>query len=104
MMQGTPSRISEANRARSYDTRQPRAASPTALSGPNPKVTIDRFAIMPLLACGFALIVSPLSDYLMPTDYHSKMNGAASLVPRFFWPFMAAISILLIVQHRSRFG
>jgi exopolysaccharide production protein ExoQ len=104
MMQGTPSRISEANRARSYDTRQSRGASPTALSGPNPKTMIDRFAIMPLLACGFALIGSPLSGYFMPTDYHSKMNGDASLVPRLFWPFMAAISILLIVQHRSRFG
>ena len=104
MMQGTPSRASEANRARNYNTHQSRAASTTALSGPNPKAMFDRFAIMPFLACSFALIISPLSGYITPGNHHAERLGEASLAPRLFWPVMAATSILLIVQHRSRFA
>jgi O-antigen ligase len=74
------------------------------LSYPNPKAIIDRFTIMPLLACGFALIVAPLLGYFTPTNDHALANAEASLAPRLFWPVMAAISLLLIVQHRSRFA
>jgi exopolysaccharide production protein ExoQ len=94
-------RISEANRARSYQTG---AASRAALSGPNPKALIDRFAILPILACVFAVVASPLLAHFTPLDRNAIYNGGARLENRLFWPVMAAISLLLVVQHRSRFG
>jgi exopolysaccharide production protein ExoQ len=95
-------RISEANRDWRYDTRQSRGASRTALSGPTPKAMIDRFAIVPILACVFALIVSPLLEYFTPVDRQATYNGVASLEPRIFWPAMAVISVVLAIQNRSR--
>ena len=91
-------RISAANRARSYDTRQNRGASRTALSGQTPKAMIDKCAIVPILVCVFATIVSPLeySIFNLP-PYETRLDT------RIFWPVMAAISIVLAVQHRSRF-
>jgi exopolysaccharide production protein ExoQ len=91
------SRISEANRVRSYDARQSRGASRTALSGP--KAMIDKFAIVPISACLFALIVFPLSIFFTFTDPQS-LEGRPET--RIFWPAMAAISALLAVQNRSR--
>jgi exopolysaccharide production protein ExoQ len=90
-------RISETNRARSYDTRQNRGASRTALSRPTPKAMIDKFAIIPILVCVFVTIVSPLeyAVFAVPTT-------ETRLDTRIFWPVMAAISIALAVQHRSR--
>src|SRR5579859_1942370 len=96
MMPNTPSRISKANRFRK--------ASPTAFSYPNPKVIIDRFTIMPLLACGFALMVAPLSGYFLPGNSQGIANADPSLAPRLFWPIMAASSVLLVVEHRRRFA
>ena len=94
------SRISETNRARSYDTRQNRGASRTALSGPTPKGTIDKFAILPILACVFATIVSALEYTIFaepdPTTLQTRLDS------RIFWPAMAAISVVLAVQYRSR--
>jgi exopolysaccharide production protein ExoQ len=63
---------------------------------------IDKFAILPILACVFALIVSPLLNHLTPLDRQAIYNGEARLENRFFWPAIAAISILLAVQHNSR--
>ncbi len=83
--------------------RQTRDAPATALGLPNPKAIIDRFAIVPLLACVFALIVSPLLDYFTPLDRNAIYNGHSSLINRLFWPVMAAIAILLIVKHHVRF-
>jgi exopolysaccharide production protein ExoQ len=97
MMQGTHPLISETNLARSYDTRQNRGASRTALSGPTPKGTIDKFSILPILACVFSTIVSPL-EYII---FHLPAD-ATRLDTRVFWPVMAAISVVLAVQHRSR--
>jgi exopolysaccharide production protein ExoQ len=97
------SRILEANRTRIYDARQNRSARRIALSGhPAPKAIIDKCAIVPLLACVFALIVSPLFGYFTPLDRHVIYNGAARLEPRIFWPVMAAISVMLALQNRSR--
>src|SRR5271156_5517305 len=97
------SRILEANRTRIYDTRQNRSARRIALSGHlAPKAIIDKCAIVPLLACVFALIVSPIFEYFTPLDRQVIYNGAARLEPRIFWPVMAAISVMLAVQNRSR--
>lgn len=91
------SRISETNRARGYDTRQSRRASRAALSGPTPKGTIDKYTIMPILACVFATIVSPLEYTIfdIPTT-------ETRLDTRIFWPVMAAISVVLALQQYSR--
>jgi exopolysaccharide production protein ExoQ len=96
-------RISEANRARSYDARQNRGSSRNALSGPNPKAILDKFAIVPILACVFALIVSPILSFLNPPSAGAVLNGTdADLNNRFFWPAIAAISVFLAVRHGSR--
>lgn len=56
---------------------------------------LDRYAIAPISAIVFALIVSPLYlnfQYPVETDYLAK----------FFWPAMAAISVMFAVGDRSR--
>jgi exopolysaccharide production protein ExoQ len=65
---------------------------------------IDKCAIIPITVCFYALILSPLLNYFIPLDHQALRNGDAHLDNRFFWPVMAAISTLLAVQHRSRFG
>jgi len=106
MSQGMHSRISEMNRVRSYDTRQSRGALRTALSGPTPKAMIDKFAILPISACVFALVVSPLLDFFtdLQTRQIATLAAEASPENRIFWPAVAAISVILAVQNRSRLG
>lgn len=58
---------------------------------------IDKFAIVPILACVFALIVSPLLLF-----YTSDSGIEQRPENRIFWPAMAAISVVLAVQNRSR--
>jgi exopolysaccharide production protein ExoQ len=102
MSQGLHPRISEVNRARSYDIRQNRGASRAALIGPTPKGTIDKSVLLVILASIFALIVSPLLNYYTPLDRQAIYNGAARPENRIFWPAMAVISILLAVQNHYR--
>jgi exopolysaccharide production protein ExoQ len=101
MSQGIHSRTTQANRARRYDTRQSRGASRTALRGPNPIAMIDKFAILPISACAFALIVSPLIGYVNNLGVRAHSLDADP-VTRIFWPAMAAISVALVAQNRSR--
>jgi exopolysaccharide production protein ExoQ len=58
---------------------------------------IDKFAILPILACVFAAIVSPLEYTILGVS-----TTEARLDTRIFWPFMAATSVVLAVQHRYR--
>src|SRR5262249_21747634 len=44
----------------------------------------------------------PLLSYFTPLDREAIYNGAARVEPRIFWPVMAAISVILAVQNRSR--
>jgi exopolysaccharide production protein ExoQ len=60
---------------------------------------IDKFAIVPISACVFALIVAPLLIFFSPPD---PQTLAARPETRIFWPAMAAISVVLAVQNRSR--
>jgi exopolysaccharide production protein ExoQ len=92
--------LSEAGRARNYDARQNRRASP--LSGPTPKAMIDKFAVIPILGCLFSVIVFPLFDLLNPPSQVMLTGADPRLENRIFWPAMAAISIFLAVRHRSR--
>jgi exopolysaccharide production protein ExoQ len=60
---------------------------------------IDKYAIVVLSACTFALIAFPLLLFFTDSDIHT-LEGR--LEPRIFWPAMAAISVILAVQNRSR--
>jgi len=60
---------------------------------------IDKFAIVPIAACFFALIVFPLLFFFTPDDIHA-LEGRPET--RIFWPAMAAISVFFTVQNRSR--
>jgi exopolysaccharide production protein ExoQ len=103
MSQGIYYPASQTSRVRRHDTRQSRGAS--ALSGPTPKRMIDKFTILPISACVFALIVYPLLLFLSDSHtLHQAIQAAdARPEPRFFWPATAAISVLLTVQNSSRF-
>jgi exopolysaccharide production protein ExoQ len=82
------------------------AASNTFLMGQNPSMgqpksstpMIDKCAIVPISACVFALIVSPLLLFFTPVQ--SVMESRPE--PRIFWPAIAAISVGLALQNRSR--
>src|SRR6516162_1683766 len=62
---------------------------------------IDTCAIVPILACVFALIVSPLVIFATHSDFQALEARPEN---RIFWPAMAAISVVLAVQNRSRLG
>jgi O-antigen ligase len=104
MSQGMHSRISVTNRVRSYDTRQSRSASRAALGGPTPKAIIDNFALLPIVAYFYSLIVSHLWPFLTQSGDATGENTSADarLDTRIFWPAMALISIIVVVQNRSR--
>src|SRR3954453_3416546 len=69
----------------------------------SPARMLDKYAIVPILACIFALIVSPLLGFFNPLDSQAVLNGnSASLDSRIFWPAVAAISILLAIHNSSR--
>ena len=66
-------------------------------SGPKRKAIIDKFAIVPVLVCIFAAIISPLEYMIFNLNpYDTRLDT------RIFWPVMAAVSIVLAAQNRSR--
>src|SRR4051794_22620519 len=67
------------------------------IGGPIPKAIIDRFTILPILACVFSVIISPLEYTIF-----SIPEAETRLDTRVFWPSMAAISVVLALQYRSR--
>ena len=77
--------------------RAPKPARGARAARPKRRAIIDKFAIVPVLVCIFAAIISPL-EYLIfdlnPLD--------TRLDTRIFWPVMAAVSIILAAQNRSR--
>lgn len=86
---------SEKNRARSFGTRRSRGASTAPLSRSKPM--IDRFAFIPILACIFATIISPLEYTLLKLPpYEDRIDT------KIFWPVMAAISVISALRHQSR--
>src|SRR5262249_24451209 len=60
---------------------------------------IDKFAVVPISACIFALIVAPLLLFFIPPDPQAI---DARPEHRLFWPSMASISVVLVLQNRSR--
>jgi exopolysaccharide production protein ExoQ len=61
---------------------------------------IDKFAIVPISACVFALIVAPLLLFVTPPDQALEARPEN----RLFWPVMAVISVVLALQNRARLG
>src|SRR6185312_8351239 len=82
---------SQTDRALSTGGRQ----SPAPLSRSRPM--IDRFALIPILACIFATIVSPLEYTLLKLPpYEDRIDT------KIFWPVMAAISVVSALRNHSR--
>src|SRR5262245_27549632 len=77
----------------SFELGRPRSSTPM----------IDQCAIVPLSACVFALIVSPLLIVFTSPPIKALQD---ILEPRpenrIFWPAMAAISVVLAARNRSR--
>jgi exopolysaccharide production protein ExoQ len=88
---------SQTNRFRRYG--RPQRASRAELNSLAPKAMLDKYTILPIAACSFALIVFPLLSFFNPNDPHA-LEGRPET--RIFWPVMAAISVLLMMQNRSR--
>jgi exopolysaccharide production protein ExoQ len=63
---------------------------------------IDKCALVPFAAFAFAVIVFPLFDFFNPSSQEAIASGEARPENRIFWPLMAAISVVLAVQNRSR--
>jgi exopolysaccharide production protein ExoQ len=65
---------------------------------------IDKCAIIPISACVFAAIVSPL--LLFSSGPAASLESIMDARPenRIFWPAMAVISVVLAVRNRSRVG
>jgi exopolysaccharide production protein ExoQ len=64
---------------------------------------IDKYALIPLVACGFSVIFSPLLGFFNPYDQQAMLSGMhASSESRIFWPAVAAISVVLAAQNGSR--
>jgi exopolysaccharide production protein ExoQ len=63
--------------------------------------TIDKYAIVPILACVFATIVDPVNVFLSPVAT-SIQSAEPGLLNRLFWPAMAAVSVFLAVRNQSR--
>jgi exopolysaccharide production protein ExoQ len=103
MRQGTRFRPPPlSSRLRSHNTRQSRGGAARAgWSGPTPRRIIDKFTILPLSACVFALVLYPVLLFL--SDASLSIQAAdARPEPRFFWPAAAGISALSAIQNSSR--
>src|SRR5436309_7828270 len=62
---------------------------------------IDKGLLVPVAACVYALIVSPLMIVsCSPTDRVCLLEPR--LENKVFWPILAAITVILALRHRSR--
>jgi exopolysaccharide production protein ExoQ len=78
----------------SYELGRPRSSAPA----------IDKYAMIALSACAFALIVSPLLIFITTGGQRPPNIMEPRPETRIFWPAIAVISLLLGVQNRTRFG
>ena len=82
------------------NTRQSRGASHTSLSGPTPKAMIDKYAIVPITACIFALILFPL--LIFSCSQRPAIAGGPAGNSIFLACHGCNFRFLLAVQNRSR--
>jgi exopolysaccharide production protein ExoQ len=59
---------------------------------------LDKYAIVPISACVYALIATPLIRVLYPKQNFLETD----YVSRIFWPALAAISLMLVIRDPSR--
>ena len=66
---------------------------------------IDKSTIIPILACVYSIVVSPLLIFLT-AGAHNPLTGTFETrhENKIVWPAMAAISVVLVVRYRSRIG
>jgi exopolysaccharide production protein ExoQ len=67
--------------------------------------TIDKYAIVPVLACAYAAIIGPLMIFdVTPTQVTltHMQNAEPGLPHRIFWPAMAAVSVVIAMRNYSR--
>jgi exopolysaccharide production protein ExoQ len=62
---------------------------------------IDKYAIVPISTCIFALIASPLLYFIFPPSGPQSMLEPR-LENRIFWPAIAAVSVVLVLGNLSR--
>ena len=74
------------------------------LGQPRPTPMIDKYAILAISACVFALIVSPLFIHVASPATEALQSAIPRPENRIFWPAMSAISVVLAVQTRSPLG
>jgi hypothetical protein len=98
---------------RHQSTGMPQASTPsfgsgrTKSSGP----TIDKFAIVPVFAVAYGILVEPLLGKIFPNSREAGTSAAAQMQalmqPRpenkIFWPAMVAIAVVLAARNYSRF-
>src|ERR1700757_3599339 len=69
---------------------------------------LDKYAIVPISACVFALIASPLSFYFLHLPHTATTMGTdymgTDYETRIFWPAIAAISVIFAMRNHSRLG
>jgi len=65
--------------------------------------TLDKYAIVSILACGYVTVIGPLIDFgVTPAQLNNIQNAEAGLSNRLFWPAMAAVSVAFAMQNYSR--
>jgi O-antigen ligase len=68
--------------------------------------TIDKYVIIPILACAFATVIGPLIDSFdahINFDAHIRIeNAEPGVANRIFWPPMAVVSVALAMRNYSR--
>jgi exopolysaccharide production protein ExoQ len=72
------------------------------LGQPRPTPMIDKYAILAISACVFALIVSPLFIHVASPATEALQSAIPRPENRIFWPVVTAISVSLAVRNRSR--
>jgi len=78
----------------SFQTGRTRSSTPV----------LDKFTIIPVLACSYPTIVGPLMDFASSPASTLESASEPGLINRLFWPAMAAISVVLAMGSRSRRG
>jgi exopolysaccharide production protein ExoQ len=62
----------------------------------------DKCALVPIVACVITIVVFPLLSFFNPSSHEEVLSGVARPEGRIFWPAMAAITVVLATQNRSR--
>jgi len=64
---------------------------------------LDKFALLPILACAFSIILTPLMNFYA-ADHTLRSTPDPGLSNRLFWPAMTAVSLILAAANYSRFS